>query len=79
VVTARLEQGLTDRLVQRALSRRRVSLVFVDPASFNGAAGRAESGLLRLQAAGVPVSVVGAGDQLAVCLAGESTPGAAHA
>ena len=79
VVTARLEPGLIDRLVQRALSRRRVSLVFVDPASFNGAAGRAEPRLLRLQAAGVPVSVVRAGDQLAVCLAGESTPGAAHA
>jgi len=79
VVTARLEPGLIDRLVQRALSRRRVSLVFVDPASFSGAARRAEPGLLRLQAAGVPVSVVRAGDQLAVCLAGESTPGAARA
>jgi hypothetical protein len=79
VVTARLEPGLIDRLVQRALARRRVSLVFVDPASFNGAARRMEPGLLRLQAAGIPVSVVRAGDQLAVCLGGELTPDAAHA
>jgi hypothetical protein len=79
VVTARLEPGLIDRLIQRALSRRHVSLVFVDPASFNGSARRAEPGLLRLQAAGVPVSVVRAGDRLAACLSGEPTPDAAHA
>jgi hypothetical protein len=79
VVTARLEPGLIDRLVQRALSRRRVSLVFVDAASFNGSARRVEPGLLRLQAAGVSVSVVRAGDRLAACLSGESTSDAAHA
>src|SRR5215210_6717392 len=55
VVSARLESGLVDRLVQRALSRRNVSLVYVDPASFNGATGKPEPALLRLQAAGIPV------------------------
>jgi uncharacterized protein (DUF58 family) len=79
VVTARLEPGLVDRLVQRALSRRHVSLVFVDPTSFNGAARRVEPGLLRLQTAGVAVSVVRAGDNLAACLSGEPAPEAAHA
>ena len=39
VVTARLEPALVDRLIQRALSRRKVSVVFVDPASFNGGRG----------------------------------------
>jgi len=79
VVTARLEPGLVDRLVQRALSRRRVSLVYVDPASFNGAARRREPLLLRLHAAGIPVAVVRAGDDLAACLLGEPAAEAAHA
>lgn len=74
VVTARLEPGLVDRLVQRALSRRNVSLVYVDPASFNGAGGTPEPALLRLQAAGVPIAVVHAGDDLAAKLEGESAP-----
>jgi uncharacterized protein (DUF58 family) len=77
VVTARLEPALVDRLVQRALSRRRVSLIYVDPASFNGATRRREPLLLRLEAAGVPVAVVRAGDDLAACLTG--TPAAAEA
>jgi uncharacterized protein (DUF58 family) len=71
VVTARLEPALVDRLIQRALARRRVSVVFVDAASFNGAARRPEPALLRLQAAGIPVAVVRAGDDLAACLSGE--------
>src|SRR2546425_258747 len=37
VVTARLEPALVDRLIQRALSRRKVAVVFVDAARFNGA------------------------------------------
>jgi uncharacterized protein (DUF58 family) len=68
LVTARLESALVDRLVQRALSRRRVSLVYVDPASFNGAAQRPEPLLLRLHGAGIPVAVVRAGDDLATVL-----------
>ncbi len=70
VVTARLEPGLVDRLVQRALSRRKVSVVYVDPASFNGAPRRPEPLLLRLHGAGIPVAVVRAGDDLASALEG---------
>jgi uncharacterized protein (DUF58 family) len=79
VVTARLESALVDRLIQRALSRRKVSVVFVDAASFNGAARRVEPALLRLQAAGIPVAVVHAGDDLAACLSGEPATERAHA
>jgi uncharacterized protein (DUF58 family) len=79
VVTARLEHALVDRLIQRALSRRKVSVVFVDPASFNGAARRPEPALLRLQAAGVAVAVVRAGDDLSACLSGEPATESAHA
>jgi uncharacterized protein (DUF58 family) len=80
VVTARLEPALVDRLIQRALSRRKVSVVFVDPASFSGAPRRPEPALLRLQATGIAVAVVRAGDDLAACLSGEpATESAAHA
>jgi uncharacterized protein (DUF58 family) len=79
VVTARLEPALVDRLIQRALSRRKVSIAFVDPASFNGAALSSEPALLRLQAAGIPVAVIRAGDDLAACLSGEPSTASAHA
>jgi uncharacterized protein (DUF58 family) len=70
VVTARIEAALVDRLVQRSLSRRKVSVVYVDAASFNGAPRKPEPALLRLQAAGVAVAVVRAGDDLAAGLEG---------
>jgi uncharacterized protein (DUF58 family) len=78
VVTARLEPALVDRLVQRALSRRNVSVVYVDASSFNGVERRPEPVLLRLQAAGIPVAVIRAGDDLAERL--QAGPGleAAH-
>jgi uncharacterized protein (DUF58 family) len=79
VVTARLEPALVDRLIQRALSRRKVAIVYVDPASFNGAPRRPLPALLRLQAAGIPVAVVRAGDDLGACLSGEPATGSAHA
>ena len=79
VVTARLEPALVDRLIQRALSRRKVSVVFVDPASFNGTPRRPEPALLRLQAAGIAVAVIRAGDDLATCLSPEPATGSAHA
>ena len=79
VVTARLEPALVDRLIQRALARRKVSVVFVDAASFNGAVRRPEPALLRLQAAGIPVAVVRAGDDLSACLSGEPATELAHA
>jgi uncharacterized protein (DUF58 family) len=78
VVTARLEPALVDILVQRALSRRSVSLVYVDPASFNGADRRPEPLLLRVQRAGIPVAVVRDGDDLAASLAGTSIADVAH-
>ena len=70
VVTARLEPGLVDRLVQRSLSHRNVSLVYVDAASFNGGGQRPQPLLLRLQATGVPVAVVRQGASLADVLEG---------
>jgi uncharacterized protein (DUF58 family) len=79
VVTARLEPALVDRLIQRALSRRKVSVVFVDPASFNGAPRRPEPVLLRLQAAGIAVAVIRSGDDLAASLSGEPVTDSAHA
>jgi uncharacterized protein (DUF58 family) len=79
VVTASLEPALVDRLIQRALSRRRVSIAFIDAASFNGAPVRREAALLRLQAAGIPVAVIRAGDDLAACLTGEPARMSAHA
>jgi uncharacterized protein (DUF58 family) len=79
VVTARLDPGLVDRLLQRAASRRKVSIVHVEAASFNGAPRLAEPGLLRLQANGVPVAVVRAGDDLAARLEGEPVSAVADA
>jgi uncharacterized protein (DUF58 family) len=78
VVTARLEPALVDILVQRALSRRSVSLVYVDPTSFNGTDRRPEPLLLRAQRAGIPVAVVRDGDDLASCLGGASIADVAH-
>jgi uncharacterized protein (DUF58 family) len=71
VVTARLESRLVERLVHLALTRRRVSVVYVDPASFGGRP-RSEPALLRLQTAGIPVAIVRRGDDLAAKLTGEA-------
>ena len=79
VVTARLEPDLVDRLVQRMASRRRVSLVHVEAASFDGAVRRPEPLLLRLQHAGIPVVTVRAGDELATVLEGSPVAEVARA
>ena len=79
VVTSRIEPALVSRLLERALTRRPVALVHVDAASFAGGPRRPEPGLLRLQAAGVPVAVVRRGDDLAEALKGARAPEAAHA
>ena len=79
VVTSRIEPALVNRLLERALSRRPVALVHVDPSSFAGSTRRPEPGLLRLQAAGVPVAVVHQGSDLAVALAGAEPAEAVHA
>src|SRR5437763_5503944 len=62
VVTSRVDAALVDRLVQRALSRHGVSLVYVE------AVPGPEPQLLRLQAAGIPVAVVRRGGDLAAAL-----------
>jgi uncharacterized protein (DUF58 family) len=64
VVTSQLDVALADRLVQRALSRRGASLVYVD------ASREPQPQLLRLQAVGIPVAVVRAGEDLRSALSG---------
>ena len=54
VVTSRVDAPLVDRLVQRALSRRGVSLVFVEPASFAGRAPAAGTGAAPAPGGGDP-------------------------
>ncbi len=79
VVTSGVTAPLVDRLAQRARARRRVSLVFVDPASFaRPPQTTTEPLLLRLQAAGVPVAVLRAGDDLAESLGVSGREGAAY-
>jgi uncharacterized protein (DUF58 family) len=70
VVTAQLTPALVDRLVQRALNRRGVALVYVDAPTFAGGEETVEPALLRLQAAGIPVAVLRRGDDLATRLGG---------
>jgi len=62
VVTSRIDVPLVDRLVQRALSHRGVSLVYVETAP------GPQPQLLRLQAVGIPVAVVRSGEDLAAAL-----------
>jgi uncharacterized protein (DUF58 family) len=78
VVTARLDTELVERLAQRALGRRKVSLVFIDPATFAGAPARLQPALLRLQTTEIAIAVVRAGDDLAERLEGQLLTGAAH-
>jgi uncharacterized protein (DUF58 family) len=73
VVTARVDVPLADRLVQRALSRRGVSLVYVE--AVPGPAPQ----LLRLQAVGIPVAVVRSGDDLAAALSAAALGELIHA
>jgi len=79
VVTARVDAPLVAQLVQRSLARRRVSLVYVDAGTFAGASPRREPALLGLQAAGVAVATIRAGDDLRQCLEGEVHAEAARA
>jgi phosphoglycolate phosphatase-like HAD superfamily hydrolase len=79
VVTSRVEQSLVNRLLERAVTRRPVALVHVEPRSFAGRERRPEPALLRLQSAGVPIAVVCVGDDLAAVLNGASAAEAARA
>lgn len=79
VVTSSVTAALADRLAQRARARRRVALVFVDAASFaTHPKSTTEPLLLRLQASGVPVAVLRAGDDLAEVLGSPAREGVAH-
>lgn len=78
VVTARLDASLVDRLVQRALGRRRASVVYVDAPTFAGSVSQPQPALLRLQSVGIAVAVLRNGDDLAPVLSGEPVVGAAH-
>jgi uncharacterized protein (DUF58 family) len=73
VVTSLLTPTLVDRLIQRRISRRQVSLVYAD-----GVSGP-QPALLRLQSAGVPVALVREGDDLAVALSPPRMSEAANA
>jgi hypothetical protein len=73
LVTATPSAALVDRLLQRAVARTSVSVVYVDAASFEGR--RADRTLphdapllLRLQSVGIPVAVLRRGDDLAEIL-----------
>src|SRR5262249_60594653 len=66
---------LVHRLIQRALSRRKASLVYVDAPTFAGAAATRDPALLRLAGSGVAVAVVRSGDSLATALQGEEAKG----
>jgi uncharacterized protein (DUF58 family) len=79
VVTASLPPRLVERLVERSLGSRNVSLVLVDAASFAGAPRERIPELLRLQAAGVAAVVLRSGDDLAERLAAAEVPAAARA
>jgi uncharacterized protein (DUF58 family) len=71
-VTPALRPALVEALIGRAVSRQLVSVVYIDLPSFERRgrrAGGAESAVLRLEAAGISVAVVGRGDDLAAILA----------
>jgi hypothetical protein len=72
VVTAAVTPRLVDRLVGRRMGHRHVSLVYADGAELP------QPGLVRLQAAGIPVAVLRECDDLAVVLGGRPLSEAAH-
>jgi uncharacterized protein (DUF58 family) len=79
VITAALNRSLADALLQRVRAHRPASLVLVHAASFNGEPARLREPLiLRLQAAGVPVTAVGRDDDLRTKLEALPQAAAAH-
>jgi uncharacterized protein (DUF58 family) len=77
IVTSALDPA-SFAAVLSAAGRRSVSVVWVDSASFAGRPTRAEPGLLRLAAHGVPTGVVRHGDDLASVLSARRIGAAAH-
>ena len=78
VVTARLTAALSRKLAQRAQASHGVSVVWVDSASFAGRPTGVEPELLRLQAVGVPIAVLRAGDELRTALGAGGAARRAH-
>jgi hypothetical protein len=78
-VTAELSPALVDRLIQRAHGRRGTAVVYVDAPTFAGGDASVVPGLLRLQAAGVPVAVLRRGDDLGGKLGSSRVAGVAGA
>jgi hypothetical protein len=76
-VTATTDQAAFAQVLALG-SRRRVSVVWVDAASFSGRPTRAEPGLLRLAAHGVPTAVVRRGDDLAAVLSARTVEAVAN-
>jgi uncharacterized protein (DUF58 family) len=70
IVTSDLSTALVERLIQRSQSHRGVSVVHVDAPTFAGGDAVRHPALLRLQAAGVPVTVLRRGDDLRTRLTG---------
>ena len=80
VVTSALSRPLVEALINRAASRQQVSIVYVDAPSFarrRRSDMAVETAVLRLEAAGIPVAVLRAGDTLEGVL-GAAEQGAAH-
>lgn len=78
VVTSTVEGPAFSTLLA-ASQRRLVSVVWIDAASFAGRPTRAEPGLLRLVAHGIPATVVRLGDDLAEALSAPRLESTAHA
>ena len=64
LVTAQLPTALVERLVQRTQAHRGVSVVYVDAPTFTGSEDARDPALLRLQSAGIAVTVLRRGDDL---------------
>jgi uncharacterized protein (DUF58 family) len=77
IVTATLDPAAFS-VVIAAAARRATSLVWVDAASFAARPTRADAGVLRLAAHGIPTAVVRKGDDLAAVLSARSLEAAAH-
>jgi uncharacterized protein (DUF58 family) len=74
VVTASTDPSAFAQVLALA-TRRLVSVVWIDAASFAGRPTRAEPGLLRLAAHGIATAVVHQGDDLGAVLSARSLPG----
>jgi uncharacterized protein (DUF58 family) len=77
IVTATLDPAAFS-VVLAVAARRTTSLVWVDAASFAARPTRADSGVLRLAAHGIPTAVVRKGDDLAAVLSARSLEAVAH-